>query len=90
MYQIFDEDEEDTITNADEIDAWMQKDVDARAAIYASMKPEQQASVQGCSTALEMWTRIQTEYAEMAAENGHLLMAKFFDYKYQSGIVNLH
>lgn len=32
-----------------------------------------------------MWTRIQTEYAELAAENGHLLMAKFFDYKFQPG-----
>ncbi len=28
---------------------------------------------------------IQTEYAELAAENGHLLMAKFFDYKFQPG-----
>lgn len=43
-------------------------------------KNEQPTNLQGCTTSHQMWTRIQTEYAELAAENGHLLMAKFCEY----------
>ncbi|EFX71976.1 hypothetical protein DAPPUDRAFT_111193 [Daphnia pulex] len=71
------------IENIAEIDVWKQQDVDARTYIYSTIKNEQQANLQGCTTSHQMWTRIQTEYAELAAENGHLLMAKFFDYKFQ-------
>lgn len=73
------------IENIAAIDAWKQQDVDARTYIYSTIKNEQQANLQGCTTSHQMWTRIQTEYAELAAENGHLLMAKFFDYKFQPG-----
>ena len=73
------------IENIAEIDAWKQQDVDARTYIYSTIKTEQQANLQGCTTSHQMWTRIQTEYAELAAENGHLLMAKFFYYKFQPG-----
>lgn len=69
-----------------EIENWLQKDVDARTMLYSSIKPEQQAALHGCMTAHEMWTKIQTEYAENAAENEHLLMAKFFDLKFLPGI----
>ena len=72
-------------TNAAEIDAWKQRDVDARTYIYSTIKAEQQANLQGCTTSHQMWTRIQTEYAELTAENGHLLMAKFFECKFKPG-----
>lgn len=79
-------DDNGSSTNLSEIESWLQKDVDARTYIYSTIKTEQQASLHGCVTAHDMWKRIQMEYAENAAENEHLLMAKFFDYKYQQGM----
>lgn len=73
------------VNNMEEIEAWRQRDVDARTYIYSTIKLEQQVSLHGCVTAREMWTRVQTQYAEVAAENTHLLMARFFEYKYQPG-----
>lgn len=52
--------------------------------IYSTIKLEQQTALHGCSTALEMWRRIQTEYAEAAAESEHLLWGKFYGLKFQS------
>ena len=77
--------EEDVVTNAEDIEEWCQKDVDARTFIYSTINNDQQCSLHGCKTAAEMWTRITTEYAQSAADNEHLVMAKFFDYKYQPG-----
>ena len=70
------------VTNQDAIETWMQKDVDARTYLYSTIKTEQQGSLHGCSTAFQMWTRIQTEYAQVMADNEHLITAKFFAYKY--------
>jgi hypothetical protein len=33
-----------------------------------------------------MWQRLTIQHAQSAAENKHLLMRKFFEYKYQPGI----
>lgn len=73
------------VTNTAEIETWRQRDVDARTYMYATIKTEQQCSLHGCQTAHSMWTRIQAEYAQVAADNEHLFTAKFFNYKYQSG-----
>ena len=70
-----------TVTNAAAIEAWMQKDVDARTYLYSTIKYEQQTSLHGCDTASSMWTRIQTEFAQAIADNAHLMTTKFFDYK---------
>ena len=75
----------DVVTNQDAIEIWMQKDVDARTYLYSTIKIEQQGSLHGCSTAFQMWTRIQTEYAQVMADNEHLITAKFFAYKYVPG-----
>lgn len=76
---------EGEIGNRNEVETWQQKDVDARTILYSTTKAEQQTALHGCQTAHEMWSKIQAEYAENAAENEHLLMAKFFDYKFQHG-----
>ena len=76
---------EGRVTNAAAIETWQQKDVDARTYIYSTIKTDQQSSLHGCLTASQMWSRIQTEYAQAVADNEHLLMAKFFEYKYQAG-----
>ena len=69
--------EEDVVTNAEDIEEWCQKDVDARTFIYSTINNDQQCSLHGCKTAAEMWTRITTEYAQSAADNEHLVMANF-------------
>lgn len=62
-----------------------QQNVDARTYIYSTIKTDQQSSLHGCRTASQMWSRIQTEYAQAIADNEHLLLSKFFEYKYQAG-----
>ena len=84
--QVIDDDEEEEgTTNEEEIEAWKQKDVDARTYTYSTISPAQQGSLHGCTTAHEMWTRVKTEYAENSAQNVHMLTLKFMDYKYQQG-----
>lgn len=82
---IDDEEDEEGSTIQEEIEAWKQKDVDARTYIYSTISPAQQGSLHGCTTAHEMWTRVKTEYAENSAQNVHMLTLKFMDYKYQQG-----
>ena len=36
----------------------------------------------GCQSANDMWVRLTTQHAQNAAENKHLLMQQFFEYKY--------
>lgn len=78
-------DEAGEVVNNDHIQIWKQKDVNARLSIYSAINSDQQLTLHGCQTASEMWTKIMTEYAEVAIENKHLLMAKFFAYKFQPG-----
>ena len=84
-YSLLQEITDGTVSNAAAIEAWLQKDVDARTYLYSTIKFEQQSSLHGCPTAFSMWSRIQTEYAQVMADNEHLITAKFFDYKYQFG-----
>ena len=73
------------VTNAAAIEAWSQKDVDARTYLYSTIKHEQQNSLHGCLTAFSMWSRIRTEFAQAMADNAHLMTTRFFDYKYEQG-----
>ncbi len=73
------------IVNADQIERWKDRDIEARSYIYATMGPNQQSALQGCETATEMWNRIQTEYAESSEESRPLLWSQFNGYKFQSG-----
>lgn len=86
-FQILSED--GAVENLAQIETWRQRDVDARTYIYSTIKPEQQAALHGCTTAFEMWSRITTEYAEIAAESEHLLWGKFYAYKFQAGNIYL-
>ncbi|KAI9551052.1 hypothetical protein GHT06_007656 [Daphnia sinensis] len=73
------------VTNLEEIEIWKQKDVDAKTIIYATVLEKQQVSLQGSRTAKEMWDKLKTEYAELAEENLHFVMSKFFTMKYEEG-----
>jgi hypothetical protein len=48
------------------------------------MKPEKQTTLQGCTTAFEMWSRIQTEYALVSAESEPLLWGQFYSYRFRA------
>jgi hypothetical protein len=76
---------EGRVTHATAIETRQQKDFDARTYIYSTIKTDQQNSLHGCLTASQMWPRIPTEYAQAVDDNEHLLMANFFEYKYQAG-----
>lgn len=75
-------DANNVVVNQNLIDAWTQRDVDARAIIYCNIEPQQQIIVEGCQTAADMWDRLILQYAQAAAINANLVTAKFFDYRY--------
>ena len=78
-------DAEGVVTNQPLIDAWLQKDVDARTIIYCNVEPQLQVIIEGCTTAATMWDRLLLQFAQAAAANANLLLAKFFEYKYEKG-----
>jgi hypothetical protein len=67
------------------IDAWKSKDVHARHYLFATIERQQQNTLYGCQSANDMWVRLTTQHAQNAAENKHLLMQQFFEYKYHPG-----
>ncbi|XP_045024030.1 uncharacterized protein LOC123469143 [Daphnia magna] len=73
---------DDVITNQALIDAWDMKDIEARTVIYCNVEPDLQVLIEGCSTSAAMWDRLLLQFAQAAAANANLLLAKFFDYKY--------
>ncbi|KAI9555904.1 hypothetical protein GHT06_018428 [Daphnia sinensis] len=76
-------DAEGVITNQNLIDTWLQKDVDARTIIHCNVEPHLQVIIEGCTTAATMWERLLLQFAQAAAANANLLLAKFFEYKYE-------
>ncbi|KZR99015.1 Uncharacterized protein APZ42_005303, partial [Daphnia magna] len=69
-------------TNQKFIDAWKAKDVNARHYLFATIKRQHQNTLYGCQSANDIWVRLTTQHAQNAAENKHLLMQQFFEYKY--------
>ena len=72
-------------TNQKLIDAWKSKDVNARHYLFATIERQQQNTLYGCQSANDIWVRLTTQHAQNAAENKHLLMQQFFEYKYHPG-----
>lgn len=69
------------VTNQATIDAWMERDVDACSIIFYNIEPTYQTSIEGSTTAHEMWTRLTLQYAEVSVANASLLLGKFHQYK---------
>lgn len=76
------------VTNQAIIDAWMERDVDACSIIFYNIEPTYQTSIEGSTTAHEMWTRLTLQYAEVSVANASLLLGKFHQYKMDPGIQN--
>ena len=72
-------------TNQKLIDAWKAKDVNARHFLFATIERQHQNTLYGCQSANDMWVRLTTQHAQNAAENKHLLMQQFFEYKNHPG-----
>ncbi len=69
-------------TNDAEIKAWCQKDNSARNGIVASLELERQRALINCKTAHEMWKKLSSQYEQVAEENQHALIQRFYDYQY--------
>ena len=76
---------EGEITNGVAIAAWEKKNTTAMKNIYAAIKEEQSRILMSCNSALEMWTRLETEYTEAAGDSAPMLWSKFYGCKFQPG-----
>ncbi|KZS19695.1 Uncharacterized protein APZ42_013788, partial [Daphnia magna] len=72
----------EVVTNQALIDSWDTKDIEARTIFYSNVEPDLQVLIEGCLTSAAMWDRLLLQFAQAAAANANLLLAKFFDYKY--------
>ncbi len=73
------------ITNQEEIDSWTERDVDASSIIFYNIEPMYQTSIEGSSTANEMWNRLILQYAQVAVANSAHLLGKFHQYRMDPG-----
>ena len=53
--------------------------------IFGAIKEEQSRILMTCSTAREMWLKLETEHEEAAAASALLLWAKFYGHKLKQG-----
>jgi hypothetical protein len=65
------------------------KDAEARIIIFCNVEGPQQTLIEGCASSAEMWERLMLQYANAAPINGNILLEKFFNYKYNPGILTL-
>lgn len=79
--------EDGAVNNQNAIDAWDLKDAEARISIFCIVEPQLQTLLEGSNTAAEMWERLLLQFARAAQANVNLLLAKFFDYKYNKGTI---
>jgi hypothetical protein len=66
------------IENAADITNWNKRNTKAMQTIFGAIKEEQSRILMSCSTAQEMWMKLETEYEEAAADNAPLLWTKFY------------
>lgn len=55
-------DENQVVTNAPEIHAWLLKDVTARNYIFTTLMKPMKENLYSCETAAAMWTKLETLY----------------------------
>ena len=77
-----------TITlNEDEIFWWNKKDCYARLMIFNANDETRQKALLNCKSANEMWTRLNTQYLQRAADNKHLLHREFLNLRYSCACI---
>ena len=75
------------LINGDEIEAWAMRDCYARFLIFNCCDEARKMALLNSKTSHEMWTRLETQYLQRAADNKHCLHRDFFNlrlvlYKY--------
>lgn len=64
------------------IDEWDQREINTRAMILFNIDEDQQVSIRGCRTAMEMWDQLNIKYSLMAPDHSIMSLGNFFQYKY--------
>jgi hypothetical protein len=75
------------ITNQNEIDTWIDKDINAQGIIFYNIEPPFQVALEGSGSSNEMWNRLILQYAQVAIANADFLLGKFQLYKMDPGNV---
>lgn len=70
------------ITNAVAINDWELNDFYGMFLIYNTCDATTQQLLLTCRTSFEMWTRLETQYLQRAADNMHLIHLEFMNKRY--------
>jgi hypothetical protein len=67
------------LINGDEIETWTMTDCYARFIIFNCCDEARKLALLNSRTSHEMWTRLETQYLQRAADNKHCLHRDFFN-----------
>ena len=73
------------LVNSDEIDEWKMRDCYARFLIFNSCDEVRKLALLNSRTSHKMWTRLETQYLQRAADNKHLLHRDFLNLRPTAG-----
>lgn len=76
------EGDEAVCVNFEAIDSWKKRDCYARMLIFNGNDETRQKALLNCKSSHEMWSRLNTQYLERAADNKHLLHREFINLRY--------
>ena len=74
-----------TVTD-EEVGIWEQRDNAAQLYITSPIEPQQSRKLINCKTAQEIWERLTCQFEMASAENKHILLRKFFEYRYPNNL----
>lgn len=65
--------------------SWENKDAKAQTMLVTRMTENVMLNVISCSTAAEMWRKLQSVYEQKTETNIHMIQQRFFQYKFEPG-----
>lgn len=68
--------------NEEAIYSWRKRDCYARMLIFNANDETRQKALFNCRSSHEMWSRLNTQYLQRAADNKHLLHREFINLRY--------
>lgn len=69
------------VANKDQIDSWIERDIDACSIIFYNIEPTFQTAIEGSATSNEMWNRLTLQYAQVAVANSAHMLGMFHQYR---------
>ena len=76
------EGDEAVCVNFEAIESWKKRDCYARMLIFNGNDETRQKALFNCKSSHEMWSRLNTQYLQRAADNKHLLHGEFINLRY--------